>query len=227
MQLTSKLFLTNLSLVSVGSIVSHPEVVPFEVREPPHRLFPQRLMTLQYWGYPDLIGDCCIHRLDLLVQIYSDFSQLSRCQPIYFWHWGWYLPAFHTTSDVVVQTHLQRCRFQFPIVLFLGVNHTYALVVRVFVRVMGSLFQKAYHQKFPNCLAEQVCRERTQFGRLFRDASRHGLLPVSDESLLRRELNKDSPSQSPSFGVIKETYLLQGYTQRALRDLILSSFAKT
>jgi hypothetical protein len=43
---------------------------------------------------------------------------------------------------------------------------------------------------------------------------------------LRRELNKDSPSLSPSFGVIKETYLLQGYTQKALGDLILSIFAK-
>jgi hypothetical protein len=29
-----------------------------------------------------------------------------------------------------------------------GVNHTYALVVRVFVRVIGSLFQTAYPQKF-------------------------------------------------------------------------------
>src|SRR5919202_116442 len=51
------------------------------------------------------------------------------------------------------------------------------------------------------------------------------LAPCHASSLLRRELNKDSPSLSQSFGVIKKTSLLQVYTQRALRDLILSSFA--
>ncbi len=35
------------------SILSHPEVVPFEVVEQPHRLFPQPLMTPQCSGYPD------------------------------------------------------------------------------------------------------------------------------------------------------------------------------
>jgi hypothetical protein len=53
------------------------------------------------------------------------------------------------------------------------------------------------------------------------------LAPCHAESLLTTELNKDSPSLSARFCVIKETSLLQVYTQRALGDLILSSFAKT
>ncbi len=53
------------------------------------------------------------------------------------------------------------------------------------------------------------------------------LAPPHAASLLRRELNNAQPSQLPRLGVIKETYLLQGYTQRALGDLILSVFGKT